>query len=90
MKRVCLHGHARGRVQGVSYRAFARQSALRHGVSGYARNLADGRVELLLCGGEEAVDAVAAELRRGPPLAQVDAVALTPTTGHNCDGFLIE
>ena len=50
----CLVG---GRVQGVFYRATAARRAQDLGVSGYARNLADGRVEVLACGEHAAVSA---------------------------------
>jgi acylphosphatase len=78
MSRRCLRGHVSGRVQGVRFRAFAREQALAAGVTGYARNLADGRVEVLLCGEEEAAQRVVAALHRGPPAAQVSAVELQP------------
>src|SRR2546429_8282855 len=50
----CLVG---GRVQGVFYRATAARRAQDLGVSGYARNLANGRVEVLACGEDAAVSA---------------------------------
>ena len=76
MKR--LRGFVSGRVQGVSYRAFVREQALAAGLTGWAKNLADGRVEVLLCGDDDAVERVARTLREGPPLARVAAVALAP------------
>ena len=60
-----------GRVQGVGFRDFARSAALRLGVAGWVRNRGDGSVEALLSGRAEAVDALIAELRRGPPGARV-------------------
>ena len=63
-----------GRVQGVFYRASARQRATELGVTGYARNLADGRVEVLACGSREAVEEFCAWLWQGPPAASVTAV----------------
>jgi acylphosphatase len=60
-----------GRVQGVFYRASTRQRALELGCSGYARNLPDGRVEVLVRGNDEAVQALIAWLSQGPPAAQV-------------------
>jgi acylphosphatase len=44
-------------------------------VSGYARNLADGRVEVLACGSAEAVEALCEWLWQGPPSARVMAVS---------------
>lgn len=63
-----------GRVQGVSFRAGTREQALRLGLRGHARNLSDGRVEVVAAGEPAAIDALAAWLRRGPPLARVEAV----------------
>lgn len=65
-----------GRVQGVFYRASARQRAELLGVTGYARNLADGRVEVLACGEPAAVAALCAWLREGPPAASVTDVLI--------------
>jgi acylphosphatase len=63
-----------GRVQGVFYRASARLRAQALGVTGYARNLPDGRVEVLACGPAEAVDSLCRWLWEGPPAAHVTAV----------------
>ncbi len=65
-----------GRVQGVGYRYFARTAALRLGVAGWVRNRADGSVEALLSGPADAVEALIAALRRGPPGARVLSVGL--------------
>lgn len=63
-----------GRVQGVHYRASTRAQALQLGICGHARNLADGRVEVLAVGAPQALEALERWLWRGPPLAQVTAV----------------
>jgi acylphosphatase len=55
----------------VFFRASARDEARRLGVTGYARNLRDGRVEVLMCGEQDAIDAFRAWLRQGPPQAMV-------------------
>lgn len=65
-----------GRVQGVFYRASARTRAEMLGVTGFARNLPDGRVEVLACGQQAAVEALCAWLSQGPPSAHVSAVAI--------------
>ncbi len=65
-----------GRVQGVFYRASARIRAETLGVTGHARNLPDGRVEVLACGMPEAVDALCAWLWAGSAGSNVTAVAI--------------
>jgi acylphosphatase len=65
-----------GRVQGVYYRASTRSRAVALGVTGYARNLPDGRVEVLACGEPAAVAALCEWLREGPPAAEVTAVRM--------------
>jgi len=64
-----------GRVQGVFFRASARDEALRLGLNGYARNLADGRVEVVAGGSDEALRELEQWLWQGPPAARVDDVA---------------
>jgi acylphosphatase len=63
-----------GRVQGVFFRASTAREAARLGVAGWARNLSDGRVEVLAEGEPAAVEALLAWLRKGPPLARVTGV----------------
>ncbi|MBK6349717.1 MAG: acylphosphatase [Steroidobacteraceae bacterium] len=64
-----------GRVQGVFYRASTRIRAESLGVTGHARNLPDGRVEVLACGAPAAVDALCHWLWAGSPGSSVSAVA---------------
>lgn len=64
----------RGRVQGVFFRAATVERARELGLRGYARNLADGTVEVEAEGPEEALLALEHWLWRGPPLAKVEAV----------------
>ena len=66
-----------GRVQGVYYRASARKRARELGVTGYARNLPDGRVEVLACGKADAVEALCHWLWQGSPASQVIAIDVT-------------
>ncbi|RKZ42729.1 MAG: acylphosphatase [Gammaproteobacteria bacterium] len=63
-----------GHVQGVSFRYYTRKQALGLGISGWARNLADGRVEVLACGEIKAVEKLCTWLHKGPPSAYVTEV----------------
>lgn len=69
--RKCL---VTGRVQGVYFRAATRRQARLLGVTGYARNLPDGRVEVLACGAPGAVDGLCEWLWEGPPSARVSTL----------------
>ncbi len=69
-----------GRVQGVFYRASTRARAETLGVTGHARNLPDGRVEVLACGQRDAVDALCAWLWQGSPASHVSAVEIEELT----------
>lgn len=66
--------HVAGRVQGVFFRASTRERARALGVTGYARNLSDGRVEVLAYGSCDAVEALCRWLWQGPPAARVTSV----------------
>src|SRR5690606_23605967 len=81
-----------GRVQGVFFRASTREKALELGCRGYARNLSDGRVEVLAVGDPTAVQALTEWLWRGPPAAHVQSVEVeevTPETlGEQPVGFV--
>lgn len=63
-----------GRVQGVFYRQSTANRALQLGLRGYARNLADGRVEVLVVGEPDRVAELLLWLWRGPPAARVTEV----------------
>ena len=65
-----------GRVQGVGYRYFAQRVARDLGVRGWARNLEDGRVEVLGLGTLHQLDELEGELRVGPPHAEVRGVTV--------------
>ena len=78
-----------GRVQGVSYRAWTAEEARRRGLSGHVRNRADGTVEALFSGPEEAVDAMIEACRTGPRAARVEAVAVRSATAPQAGGFRI-
>ena len=63
-----------GRVQRVGFRAATRRRASDLGLTGHARNLDDGRVEVIACGDSAAVDALREWLTRGPTFAKVTGV----------------
>ncbi len=66
-----------GQVQGVGYRFFVLNTAVRLGLRGFVRNLRDGRVEAVACGSAERLAAFCAELKRGPRFAAVESVCET-------------
>ncbi len=63
-----------GKVQGVFFRASAREQARRLGLRGHARNMMDRRVEVVAAGDAEAVDQLGEWLRHGPSQARVDVL----------------
>ena len=71
---VIRHVVARGRVQGVGYRAFVEDAALRLGLEGWVRNRRDGTVEAVFSGDDDVVDRIVEACRRGPSAAYVDGV----------------
>lgn len=75
-----------GRVQGVFYRAFAKEAADELGVRGWVRNREDGAVELVA---EGDVDALVEKLRAGPVAARVEEVRRESVAESPGDGFEI-
>ena len=81
-----------GAVQGVGYREFTRRAALRLKVSGWVRNRSDGAVEALVRGSPAAVEALIAEMRRGPRLAVVESLRMIEhdeTQSHDDGTFVV-
>ncbi|MDG2516709.1 acylphosphatase [Lysobacter soli] len=78
-----------GKVQGVFFRASARDRAQALGLRGFAKNLPDGRVEVLAAGDDAAIDELAAWLREGPPMARVDDLERMPARDDEAgEGFV--
>ncbi len=77
-----------GRVQGVYFRASTRDQARLLSLMGHARNLDDGRVEVLVVGRPDAVATLIDWLGKGPPSARVDRLEVFETEGGEIpDGF---
>lgn len=85
----CIHAYISGRVQGVSFRAFTREQALLHDVTGWAQNLADGRVEVMLEGSRDQVFQVLDSLRQGPVQASVTDLMQEEVTPQYFKDFTI-
>lgn len=82
-----MHVWVSGVVQGVFYRRFVQQEALKLNISGWAANLADGRVEILLCGEQSDVERLIQLLWRGPPKAVVEDVESKEVPWQNVKDF---
>lgn len=88
MKRA--HVYISGRVQGVFFRAQTQRTALDLHLTGWVRNMEDGRVETVFEGKVKDVDQMIAWCHSGPPAARVDSVDIyeEPYTGQ-FNGFRI-
>jgi acylphosphatase len=82
-RRAVVHG----RVQGVFFRETVRRAAERAGVAGWARNRADGTVEVVLEGEADAVERVLDVCRTGPSHAEVVRVDVTDERPEGLAGF---
>ncbi len=65
-----------GRVQGVCYRAFTKDVAVSRGLTGWVKNLPDGRVEAVLEGESDSIERAVAECYKGPPASHVTDIAI--------------
>ncbi len=68
---VAFRVYVNGRVQGVGLRSYTKSIADSYGLTGYVRNLPDGRVEVLVQGDEDVLWAFLRDIWRGPTLAEV-------------------
>jgi acylphosphatase len=82
-RHVIIHG----RVQGVGFRFWTQDEALARGLAGWVRNRRDGTVEAVIAGPPEAVEAMCAALRQGPPAAYVSQIEVDGWTGDIPAGF---
>jgi acylphosphatase len=85
----CRHFLVSGRVQGVFYRAATQETARQLGLTGWVRNLPDGRVELTACGEPSRVAELERWLWQGPPHARVEAVNSRDVDLHSFTDFSV-
>jgi acylphosphatase len=84
---VARHVHVEGRVQGVGFRWHTRAEARALGVTGWVKNLDDGRVEAWLEGHEASVEALIVWLRSGPSGAAVEEVSVAEVKPRHVPSF---
>jgi acylphosphatase len=85
--RIARRYLVRGRVQGVGFRYFTQAAAVRAGVGGWVRNNPDGTVEIAAAGEPEALGRLEQDIRRGPPGARVDQVAISDDAPGATDAY---
>jgi acylphosphatase len=87
--KTARHYYISGVVQGVAYRASALDEARRLGLTGWVRNVPDGRVEVFACGTPDQLEAYEDWLWQGPSAARVDSVSGTDVPMQGFDDFEI-
>ncbi|AMG31593.1 acylphosphatase [Grimontia hollisae] len=90
MSHICVKATVSGRVQRVGFRFHTAHEGLKHSLTGYARNEADGSVTVLMCGEERNVEALLAWLVQGPPTANVIQLVHEHVDWQAIDGFSIQ
>lgn len=84
---IGIHCYISGTVQGVWFRASAKDEALQLNVTGWARNLPDGRVEVLAYGERDQLAKLYTWLQKGPRLAKVTQASYEELPWHEYSGF---
>lgn len=85
--KICMHCYVSGKVQGVWFRASTQAQAKRLELSGWARNLPDGRVEVLACGEAGKIEELYEWLKHGPELARVTNLFREELPWQQMQGF---
>ena len=88
--RVRAHVFVTGKVQGVYYRATTRDTAQKHDIDGWVRNLDDGRVEAVFEGPEEKIESMVEWCETGSPRARVDDVDVEYEDPDGIEGFEVQ
>jgi len=86
-EKICIHCFVSGKVQGVWFRASTQDKAKELGLTGWARNLPDGRVEVIACGERNNINELQEWLKEGPELAKVTDVVSEEVTWQEYDRF---
>lgn len=84
---TAIHFWVSGQVQGVYFRKSTQATARRLGLTGWVRNLPDGRVEGVACGSDNALDMLVSWLHQGPEHAQVTDLQLKLEIPQDWTGF---
>jgi acylphosphatase len=87
MSDVSVRAVILGHVQGVWYRGWTVDNAIKRGLRGWVRNRRDGSVEALFIGRTETIEAMLAACLDGPPAARVESVERFPATDDGSVGF---
>lgn len=86
----CLHIIVKGRVQGVYFRAFTQKQAVKLGLTGFVRNLANGDVEIVASGEQAILQQLVSWCHKGPMLAKVKQLVVNPhLAGEDFSAFEI-
>ena len=89
MAQSCEKFLIEGLVQGVGFRYSTSYEGLRIGLSGYAKNLPNGDVEVVACGTTDQIDLLGAWLQHGPRTSRVDKVSREPISYKPFKGFKV-
>lgn len=85
----CIHCIISGKVQGVWFRAGTKQLAEMLGLTGYAKNLPNGDVEVIACGKTDDLEKLKAWLNHGPELARVDKISCEELNWRELTAFKV-
>ena len=86
---ICAHIIVSGRVQGVFFRDNTRRKARELGLTGYAKNLPDGTVEVVAEGNEDKINELIKFIKKGPGIAMVEGIKLKHKEPGNFKSFKI-
>ena len=89
-EKIQKHIFLSGRVQGVGFRAFTRQQAAVLDIKGWVKNLADGRVEIIVQGEKPEVKEMISKLKEGPSFAKVEDIEINEEEPDDFSGFKIK